>query len=86
MRNTSFDSENRSEQSEIFQQNVEVITRASAAAAAAAAADNLGRLFGDLTNCTIGDITVNVNPTITFESSKVEQEFDELIGSVSLDY
>ena len=40
------------------------------------ATDNIGWLFGDLTNCTIDNMTVNVNPTITFESSKLEKEFD----------
>ena len=45
MSNTSFDSENQCEQSELRQQNVKLITHTNAAA------DNIGRLFGDLTNC-----------------------------------
>ena len=45
MSNTSFYSENQCEQCELRQQNVKVITHTNAAA------DNIGRLFGDLTNC-----------------------------------
>ena len=80
MRNTSFGSENRSEQNELCQQNVQVVTHTGGAA------DNIGWLFGDLTKCIIGNTTVNVNPTITFEGSKLEKEFDELVGSASFDY
>ena len=48
--------------------------------------DNIRRLFGDMTNCTIGNITVNVNPSIQIECNKVEEEFDRLVRSASLDY
>ena len=82
MKNTSFDSENQSAQNELHQQNVQVFTHTQSGGAT----DNIGRLFGDLTNCTIGNITVNVNPTITFEGSKLEKEFDELVGNASFDY
>ena len=75
MRNTSFGSENHSEENELCQQNVQVVTLVV-----------LLTTFGDLTNCTIGNITVNVNPKITFEGSKLEKEFDELVGSASLEY
>ena len=49
------------------------------------AADNVARLFGDFTNCTIGNITVNVNPTITAvisSTTEVENEFDELVKAI----
>ena len=32
--------------------------------AGSASASNMGKLFGDLTNCSIGQITINVNPNI----------------------
>ena len=42
--------------------------------------ESLGRLFGDLTNCTIGSLTVNVRPIINVQSAeKVDKEFDELV-------
>ena len=49
-------------------------------------ADNIGQLFGGLTNCTIGSITVSVNPTISAVRScfmeAVENEFNELVKAV----
>ena len=42
--------------------------------------ESLGRLFGDLTNCTIGSLTVNVRPIINVQfAEKVDKEFDELV-------
>ena len=41
-----------------------------------------GRLFGDLTNCSIGSITVNVNPVTNMKSKleeEADKEFDELV-------
>ena len=32
--------------------------------------ESLGRLFGDLTNCTIGSVTVNVRPTFNVYTRK----------------
>ena len=37
------------------------------------AGSSMGRLFGDLTNCSIGQITVNVNPTITVHHEESEE-------------
>ena len=34
---------------------------------------DLQRVFGDLTNCTIGKITININPAVTVPQS-VEEE------------
>ena len=33
--------------------------------------------FRDLTNCTIGKLTININPAITVQRT-IEEEFDEL--------
>jgi len=42
--------------------------------------ESLGRLFGDLTNCTIESLTVNVRPIFNVQSAeKVDKEFDELV-------
>ena len=42
--------------------------------------ESLNRLFGDLTNCTIGSLTVNVRPIINVQfAEKVDKEFDELV-------
>ena len=43
-------------------------------------ASSMGRLFGDMTKCSIGQITINVNPNIhpTTQLNK-EQEFDEVL-------
>ena len=41
-----------------------------------------GRLFGDLTNCSIGSITINVNPVINMKSKleeEADKDFDELV-------
>ena len=43
--------------------------------------DGFRNLFGNITNCTIGKLTVNINPAITVQQS-VEEEFDELVRDV----
>ena len=49
--------------------------------------ESLGRLFGDLTNCTIGSLTVNVRPIFNVQSAeKVDKEFDELVQYADFDY
>ena len=49
--------------------------------------ESLGRLFGDLTNCTIGSLTVNVRPIYNVQSAeKVDKEFDELVQHADFDY
>ena len=49
--------------------------------------ESLGRLFGDLTNCTIGSLTVNVRPIFNVQSAeKVDKEFDELVQHADFDY
>ena len=42
------------------------------------------KLFGDLTNCSIGHITVNIGPTFPTESH-VDKEFVSLARNVDLD-
>ena len=42
------------------------------------------KLFGDLSNCSIGHITVNIGPTFPMESC-VDEEFDSLATNVDLD-
>ena len=69
--NAAFGEEERAE----FQQENLQVTHHSGA-------ENIARLFGDLTNCTIRNLTVNVNPTFT--GQQVEKEFDELVKSVDL--
>ena len=41
-------------------------------------------LFGDLTNCTIGKLTININPAITVQRT-IEEEFDELVRDADFD-
>ena len=41
-------------------------------------------LIGDLTNCTIGQLTININPTITVQRT-IEEEFDELVQDADFD-
>ena len=49
--------------------------------------ESLGRLFGDLTNCTIGSLTVNVRPIFNVQSAeKVDKEFDGLVQHTDFDY
>ena len=50
------------------------------------AGSSMGRLFGDLTNCSIGQITVNVNPTITVHHEESEDAFDEILKTMNLDF
>ena len=55
-----------------------------------ASANNMGKLLGDLTNCSIGQITINVNPNIhplghEKDDGDNNDEFDELIKNVDLD-
>jgi len=42
---------------------------------------DLQRVFGDLTNCTIGKITININPAVTVQQT-AEEEFDEIVKSL----
>ena len=49
-------------------------------------ADNIARILGDITNCTIGNITINVNPKFMVGSSQVENEFDDILSDVSFEY
>ena len=37
--------------------------------------ESLGRLFGDLTNCTIGSLTVNVRPILNAQSTEKVDEY-----------
>ena len=49
--------------------------------------ESLGRLFGDLTNCAIGSLTVNVKPIFNVQSAeRVDREFDELVQYADFDY
>ena len=41
--------------------------------------DDIRRLLGNMTNCTIGNKPVNVNPSIQIECNKVEEEFNHLV-------
>ena len=53
-----------------------------------ASGSNMGKLFGDLTNCSIGHITINVNPnihpTITIHQDD-DDKYDEIVSSLNLD-
>ena len=40
-------------------------------------------LFGDLTNCTIGKLTININPAITVQ--RTIEEFDKLVRDADID-
>ena len=42
------------------------------------------QIFGDLTNCTIGHITINVAPQFSTHSTKIEEEFDSLAKFVNV--
>ena len=46
--------------------------------------EGVQKLFGDLSNCSIGHITVNIGPTFPMESC-VDEEFDSLATNVDLD-
>ena len=46
--------------------------------------EGVQKLLGDLTNCNIGHITVNIGPTFPIESH-VDKEFDSLTRNVDLD-
>ena len=49
--------------------------------------ESLGTLFGDLTNWTIGSLTVNVRPIFNAQSTeKVDKEFDEPVQHADFDY
>ena len=39
------------------------------------------RMLGDITNCTIGNLTINMNPSITIHRSaqEIEAEFESLV-------
>lgn len=43
--------------------------------------DSFRQFFGNLTNCSIGSITVNINPTFGTADCRVEKEFDESLHS-----
>ena len=52
-------------------------------AAALSRGSDLQRVFGDLTDCNIGKITININPAITVQqSSDHKEEFDEIVKNV----
>ena len=42
----------------------------------------LSRVLGDMTNCSVGHITVNVNPVICMKKTgkEIEEEFDTLVN------
>ena len=42
---------------------------------------SVGRLFGDLTNCSIGSISIVINPPA---KKTVDEEFDEIASSIDL--
>ena len=44
----------------------------------------LSRVLGDMTNCTIQNMTINVNPSITITRSaqEIEEEFDTLVSRI----
>ena len=51
-------------------------------------AGDLGRMFGGFLNCSIGSVTVNVNPTYSTVSqveTAVEEEFDNVVQDVNFD-
>ena len=43
-----------------------------------------GKVFGDITNCTIGKLTININPTM-YVKNTTEKELDELASTLDLD-
>ena len=45
---------------------------------------NLSRVLGDMTNCTIQNLTINVNPSITIHKTakEIEEEFDALVTKI----
>ena len=51
-------------------------------------ASSMGKIFGDLTNCSIGQITINVNTNIHTTISLGHTEYnsdDEMLKNVNLD-
>ena len=42
---------------------------------------SFGRLFGDLNNCKVGQITINLQPTINADA-----EFDDIVKNINLDF
>ena len=44
--------------------------------------EGMQRVFGDLSNCTIGNITINIGPQVT---SRVDEEFDSLAKELDVD-
>ena len=53
--------------------------------AVASGEHGIGSLFGDHTNCTIGKLTININPAITVQRT-IEEEFDELVRDADFDF
>ena len=45
--------------------------------------DAVQKVFGDLTNCSIGNITVNIAPTFTTQT-RIDSEFDSLVSKIEL--
>ena len=45
--------------------------------------DTVQKVFGDLTNCSIGNITVNIAPTFTTQT-RIDSEFDSLVSNIEL--
>ena len=80
MTNRSYENAGSKQSAMLQQQNLQVVSHTGDAT------DKMGRLLGDLTNCMIRTLMVNINPTITVHSSEVEEEFDEIVQSASLEY
>ena len=60
---------------------VDEIEKVSASSSSSSSSStSYGRLFGDLTHCTIGRITINIQPTIT-----ADDEYDEIVKNMNLD-
>ena len=43
----------------------------------------IGRLFGDLMKCNIGNLTININPNFEVHCS-AEDEFDEIVKDIDI--
>ena len=48
-----------------------------------AGGQGIGRLFGDLTKCNIGKLTININPNFQVHCS-AEDEFDEIVKDIDI--
>ena len=61
-----------------FSEEINHTSSSSSNAVQESGLSGIGRLFGTLNNCTIGSVTINMNPTINITNS-VEEEFDRLV-------